>query len=91
MPFKVVVILAFAHCCPGNFFGSPADDKMLAQCSISPGRHSRFRGNEVKQKWGAALNSSHLPGKSDEVQVFAMLSPICKFSPGQQWAFAGMT
>ena len=50
-----------------------------------------FRGNDVRQKWGAALNSSHLPGKSDEVQVFAMLSPICKFFPGQQWAFAGMT
>jgi len=25
---------------------------------------SRFRGNDVKQKWGAALNSSHLPSKS---------------------------
>jgi len=26
-----------------------------------------------------------------ESKAFAMLSLICKFFPGQQWAFAGMT
>jgi len=64
---------------------------MLAQGSISPGRHSRESGNDVKQKKSAALNSSHLPSMSAEILVFAMLSLICKIFPGQQWANAGMT